>query len=165
VLFRGPEGWAHGPGAGLELWPVLQRFGLGFVLSGRYEWPHHESSANVDLRLQTTALRAAVVLASVVRGRPRWTLSLGAGWEWYRFEPASTSQELSVNTGSTDSRPVACAAAGVALPLGKLRLDLALGADVPLVKTHYDILVAGEAQPELTAWPIQPHASVGLGWQ
>ncbi|HEU5074877.1 MAG TPA: hypothetical protein VFU02_11895, partial [Polyangiaceae bacterium] len=116
VLFRGPEGWAHGPGVGLELWPVLQRFGLGFVLSGRYEWPHEESSTNLDLRLQTTALRAAVVLASVVRGRPRWTLSLGAGWDWYRFEPASTTRELSVSTGSTDSRPVACVAAGVSLP-------------------------------------------------
>lgn len=165
VLFRGAEGWAHGPGLGLELWPVLQGFGLGFVLDGRYEWPHLQSSANLDLRLQTTALRAAAVIASVVRGRPRWTLSLGAGWDWYRFEPASTTEELSLSTGAADSRGVACAAVGVALAFAKLRLDLTLGADIPLEQTHYDILVAGEARPELTPWPVQPHASLGVAWQ
>lgn len=165
VLFRGPEGWAHGPGLGLELWPVLQSFGVGFVLGGRYEWPHTESSANLHLRLQTTALRAAAVFASVVGGRPRWTLSLGAGWDWYRFDPESTTQELSVNTGATESRAVACAAVGVAVAFEKMRLDLTLGADVPLAKTHYDIVVAGEVRPELTSWPIQPHASVGVAWQ
>lgn len=165
VLYRGPEGWAHGPGLDLEVWPVLQQLGVGFVLGGRYEWPHTASSANLDVRVQTTALRVAAVLATLVSGRPRWTLSLGAGWDWYGFEPESTSSTVSVGAGATDSRPVTSAAFGFAAALGPLRLDLGLGADVPLAKTHYDIRVAGEKQPELTPWPVQPRASIGVAWQ
>ena len=165
VLYRGPEGWGHGPGLGFELWPILQGFGLGFVVDGRYEWPHSETSADLALTLQTTALRTAVVLASVVADRPRWTLSLGAGWDWYRFEPESTTQDLSVSGDETGSRAVACSAIGIAVPFGKLHLDLSFGVEVPLAKTHYDILVAGVEEPVITPWPVQPHASLGLVWQ
>jgi hypothetical protein len=165
VLYRGPEGWAHGPGFDVELWPILRHFGLGVVVGGRYEWPHAEASEHLSLRLQTTSLRAALVLATIVGSHPRWSLSMGAGWDWYRFEPESSTPEVTASGGGADTRIVASLAAGHAVSFGKLRLDLALGVELPLEKTHYDLLVEGDPHRELSPWPVQPHGALGFAWQ
>lgn len=164
ATYRGPAGLAHGPAASLEAWFDLDTWTLGLAGAGRYELPHNETGDDVELRVQNTALRFGVLLASVAEHRPVWMVSLGIGWDWLEFRPTQGDEGVALYSSDTTQRPIGSVGFGRFVQLDSLRLGASFGAEIAFEKLHYDVIVAEQPHRTLTPWQAYPHAALSLGW-
>ena len=163
VSYRGPAGFAQGPSAGVEGWFDLGAWGLGVAAGGRYELPHTESGPWVDVRVQNTAFRFGVLVATMPGGRPSWVLGLGVGWDRLGFRPLEAGEGVMLRASDEAQRPVLASSVTRFAHFGPLRLGLSIGADFALEKLHYDVMVEHARRRNLTPWQLAPHGMLTVG--
>jgi hypothetical protein len=164
LRFKGPEGVSHGPGFVLEstfAWPTAR---LGGSIEARYEFAHDVETDEVELSIATLALRVGLVGAL---GGERSGLLGEAGFGLDRDAVkarARAGSNVEPRSNIDDQHAVFHALVGPYVRWGSFRASFGLRLDVALVRTHYDVIVDGEAKRVLTPWQVQPGTFVGAAW-
>jgi hypothetical protein len=164
LRFKGPEGVSHGPGLVLEstfAWPTAR---LGGSIEARYEFAHDVETDEVELSIATLALRVGLVGAL---GGERSGLLGEAGFGLDRDAVKSRARagsNVAPRSNIDDQHAVFHVLAGPYVRWGSFRATFGLRLDVALVRTHYDVIVDGEAKRVLTPWQVQPGTYVGAAW-
>ena len=155
---RGPEGLGHGP----ELWGTLlerrRRHLLGGFLMATYLLPFEGKERELTLKLTGMRARVGALVGQAVGEVFRVELGVGIGADIIHYQP-SVSPDLSPLPDETETRPVVGAFLGGSVPAGAARIVLAVGADVQLARTIYQIQRGGTTYDVLKPWPVAP----GLG--
>jgi hypothetical protein len=157
-------GIAHGPGAELGL--ALRR---GYVLRGRLiferDFPQSFGTSRIAAELSRTRLRFAVDAGLELTSRQSLLVSLGAGQDRVLVTPTAPAGSLVAPAPAfPDHAPVALAELRYEAALGFFRVAAALGADISLVKTHYDIEHTMERESVVKAWLVRPSASLAVAF-
>jgi len=162
---KGPEGVSHGLGAFLEggmEWSVAS---VGLAAEARYEFPHRANAEGVALSISSVALHFGVVAALGSQRNHGWAAEMGTGLERVAIEVhAEGGGGIEPRSDVVDRRALVYAGFGPYFRWRHVRLGLGLRLDVPLAKTHYDVVTDGEATVVLEPWPVQPGAFVTVAW-
>jgi len=157
-------GVAHGPG--LELGLGVTR---GYLLRGRLlferDFPQSFSTQLIAAELTRWRLRVAVDAGLELTRRQLLLLSLGVGQDRSNVTPTSTpGSSVAPRAAFRDQAPVALAELRYEGVLGRFRVAASLGADISLVKTHYDVAHPTERQSVVAPWSIRPSAGLALAF-
>jgi hypothetical protein len=161
----GPElGVAHGPGDELGL--ALRR---GYVLRSRViferDFPRSFGTSRIAAELSRTRLRFALDAGLELTTRQALLVSLGIGQDRVVVTPtAPAGSRIAPASVFPDYAPVALAELRYEARLGHFRVAAALGADISLVQTHYDIEHTMERESVAEAWLVRPSASLALAF-
>lgn len=165
ALALGSElGVANGPGAELGL--GVQR---GFLLRARLtlerDFPRSFSTTQVAAELTRMRLRFAVDAGLPLSSVHALLVSLGVGQDRLNVKPAAPEgSRLAPAAAFQDQAPVAQAELRYEAARGRFRVAAALGADVSLVKTHYDLMQGAERKSVVHPWLVRPSASLALAY-
>ena len=92
-------------------------------------------------------------------------VSLGAGQDRVLVTPTAPAGSLVAPAPAfPDHAPVALAELRYEAWLGYFRVAAAFGADISLVKTHYDVEHTMERESVVKPWSVRPSASLGLAF-
>jgi hypothetical protein len=92
-------------------------------------------------------------------------LSIGAGEDSSYIEPTASHDALVVPAAAFHETPVVLhAGARLETSLAPFRLALAVGLDVPLVQTPYDIDRGAAAKQLASPWAVRPGAVLSGAW-
>jgi hypothetical protein len=164
LRFKGAEGVSHGPGLVLEstfAWPTAR---VGGSIEVRYEFAHDVATNDVELSIATLALRVGLVGA--LGGERSGLLGeAGFGLDRDTIEAhARAGSDVEPRSSIDDQHALFYALAGPYVRWGSFRASFGLRLDVALVRTHYDVIGAGEATHVLTPWQVQPGAFASGAW-
>jgi hypothetical protein len=166
VTLRGDEGMGHGPGAILGMGCATSRFSWALSMTAHYGWPAEAKGDDVTLSVRTFAARGTVAVETPDPRPFSVGVEIGGGVDRAAFEPRTRPGAAVVAHGAgADLRPVALVAARGSLWHGQGRLTFAMGINVPLVKTHYDVAIGTERHAEVTPWPVQPTFTLEGSWR
>jgi hypothetical protein len=157
-------GMRHGPG--LELGVGVRR--LSFVrarLVVEQDFPVTLQAGPVDAKETTARWRALIDWGTAVGPGQALALSVGAGKDSSRIEPTASRDALVVPAGASRQTPLVLhSEARLEASVAPFRLTLAVGFDIPLVQTPYDV-DRGAAAKELAApWAVWPGATLSAAW-
>ena len=157
-------GVAHGPGAELGL--ALRR---SYLLRGRViferDFPQSFGTSRIAAELLRTRLRFALDAGLELTARQSLLVSLGVGQDRVIVTPtAPTGSLVAPAPVFPNHAPVARAELRYEARLGYFRVAAAWGADISLVKTHYDIEHAMERESVVKPWSVRPSASLALAF-
>lgn len=159
-------GLTHGPGLLLGYERLSGGFRGSLWLSGQYRFSQSFRDSAIGLTLDGVALRSGLELSRTFAGRGFAAARLGGGVDLLHLTP---------ERGSGDPMPTLTTPRGVTVPalsgallagseLGtRLRVTLALLAEVPLSQLHYDVQLAGARSRAVDSWPIWPGLALALG--
>jgi hypothetical protein len=159
-------GLNHGPGLLLGYEHRFAAFQGGVWLSGQYRFSQSFRDSSIGLTLDGVALRSGLQVAKGLARTGFWGVRLGGGLDLLHLTP---------ERGSGEAMPTLTAARGVNVPVlsgallvgselgARLRLGLALIAEVPLTELHYDVQVAGVRTRAVDSWPLWPGLALALG--
>jgi hypothetical protein len=157
-------GVAHGPGIELGL-GVRRHFLLRGRLLGERDFPHSFSTPSVAAELTRTRLRLATDAGFELNRRHWLLISLGIGQDRVDVRPtAPPGSRLAPEPSFHDQAPVALAELRYEAALGRFRVGAALGADLSLVRTHYDVVHGAERESVGKPWLIRPSAALSLAF-
>ena len=158
-------GVQHGPG--LELGVGLR--GRAFIrtrLLLERDFPVTLQAGPIDARVATERWRT-LVDGGVPWGRNRaFALSIGAGQDSSRIEPTASRSDSVLPAGSSRKSPfVLHSEARMEAGLSAFELVLALGVDIPLVRTPYDVDRGSAAKQQAVPWAVRPAAALSFAWR
>jgi hypothetical protein len=165
VVTLGNElGMVQGPGIELGL-GVGRHFLLRGRLIGERDFPHSFSTPSVAAELTRTRLRFATD-AGLELTRQHWLLiSLGIGQDRVDVRPtAPPGSRFAPEPSFRGQAPVALAELRYEAALGRFRMGAELGADLSLVRTHYDVVHGDERESVGRPWLIRPSAALSLAF-
>lgn len=162
---KGPEGVSHALGAFLESGMEWSAASVGLAAEARYEFPHRANGEGVALSISSVALHFGLVAALGSKRSHGWAAEMGAGFERVAVEVhADGGGGIEPRSDVLDRRALVYGGFGPYFRWRHVRLGVGLRVDVPLAKTHYDVVTDGEATIVLEPWPVQPGAFVTLAW-
>jgi hypothetical protein len=165
LRLKGPEGVSHALGAlfegGLE-WNLGR---LGLAVEARYEFPHRAEAEEIVLSISSVAFHFGVVGALGTSRKHGWAGELGVGFERVEIEArAGGDGDVQPRSEVRDQRSLLYAGFGPYWRSSHVRVSLGLRLDVPLARTHYDVLTDGESSAILEPWQFQPGAFATVAW-
>lgn len=154
----------HGPGA--EVGFGVQR---GLLLRARVtferDFPQTFTTSSIAAELARTRLRFALDGGLPLSDRHTLLISLGVGQDRLSVRPAAAGgSSVAPAPAFEDQAPVAQTELRHEVALGRFRLAAAVGADLSLVETHYDVARGSERASVLRPWLVRPSASLALAF-
>lgn len=154
----------HGPGA--ELGFGVQR---GLLLRARLTFERDFSqtftTSHIAAELSRSRLRFALDGGLPVSDRHTLLISLGVGQDRLGIKPtAAGNSRVAPAAAFEDQAPVGQAELRYEIAIGLFRLAAAMGADLSLVKTHYDVARGSERASVLRPWLVRPSAGFALAF-
>jgi len=164
VVLGSEPGFAHGPGVELGL-GVRGRYLLRGRLVGERDFSRSFSTPSVSADLTRTRLRFATD-AGFEPASGHWLLvSLGIGQDRLEVRPmVSPGSRVAPEPSFHDQAPVALAELRYEAALGRFRMGSALGADISLVRTHYDVVHGTERESVGKPWLLRPSLALFLAF-
>jgi hypothetical protein len=156
---RGAEGVAHGPELALMVLGDVGPAALGGFLSARYLFPVHPKAAELDLRVTGAGLRGGLVLHHELAPIAAVEAAAYLGADVIRYS-AKSSETVEAGPSERETRPLVGAQLGIRIPARGWGFALAATVDVPLQKTHYDIV--RDAGPEEVLTPSRVQLGLAL---
>lgn len=157
-------GVAHGPGLELGL-GVTHRYSLRARLIGERDFPQSLSTPLIAAELTRTRLRLAADAGFELTERQLLSFSLGIGQDRLTVRPGSASGSSVAPKPSFEAQaPVALTELRYEVALARFRLVAAVGADISLVRTHYDVVQPTQRESVGSPWLIRPSASLALAF-
>lgn len=157
-------GVAHGPG--LEL-GVGARHGwlLRGRLTGERDFTQTLTTSQIRADIDSLRWRVAVDAGLALKDSQALLVSLGAGQDRSTVEP-KTAPGSAVTPGPKlqDTVPVVHAELRYEVGSGSFRAGGALGVDVALVETHFDVSRSAGPEQVVRPWLVRPTASLGLAF-
>jgi len=182
---RAPLGWAlegwlgahyaadwSGSALGLRQGPGVE---LGIGLRGRAfvrarlvferDFPITLQAGPLDANVTTERWRGLVDLGTALSAHQALALSVGAGEDSSYIEPTASHDALVVPAAPFRETPFVLHAEGrLEMSVAPFRLALAVGLDVPLVQTPYDIDRGAGAKQLASPWAVRPGAVLSAAW-
>ncbi|HEY3666365.1 MAG TPA: hypothetical protein VGL19_10205 [Polyangiaceae bacterium] len=119
----------------------------------------------LDAKVTTERWRALVDLGTALGSRQALALSVGAGEDSSYIEPTASRDALVLPAAPFRETPfVLSAAARLETSVAPFRFALAVGVDVPLVQTPYDIDRGAAARQLAAPWAVRPGAVLSGAW-
>lgn len=166
AVARGGEGLGHGPGLYLGLLAPVSDVEGTLTLRLGYRFPIEQRSERIALSTRAIGTHLAAGLQSQLSNHVSLRGEVGLGVEYLSFTPRSlVSEEIETRGKGHDLRPFALGAGRFAWALSNWELAALLTVNLPLVRTHYDLVRGGEQQVELSPWRLQPGLGMELGWR
>lgn len=165
ALALGPQpGVTHGPGAELGL-GVKRGLLLRARVTFERDFPQSFETSRIAAELTRTRLRFALDGGLPLSDLQALLVSLGIGQDRLRVKPAAASgSSVAPAAAFEDHAPVAQAELRYEVALETFRLAAAVGADVSLVQTHYDVARGTERESVLRPWLVRPTAGFALAF-
>jgi hypothetical protein len=174
------EGWlaAHyaadwsGSALGLRQGPGLE-LGVGFRrrtfvrarLVVEQDYPNTLQAGPIDAKVTTARGRAVIDWGTPIGQGQALAFSAGAGEDRSRIEPTASRDALVVPAGPSRETPfVLHSEARLEASVTPFRLTLAVGFDIPLVQTPYDVDRGAAAKQLAAPWAVRPGAILSLAW-
>ena len=157
-------GVAHGPG--LELGLGVRR---GYLLRGRLfaerDFPQSFSTALIAAELSRVRLRFVADAGLELTRQQLLLVSLGIGQDRLDVTPTvAPGSRVAPKPAFRDQAPVALGELRYEAAVGPFRVAAGLGADLSLVRTHYDVLRPTDPASVVKPWLIRPSASLALAF-
>jgi hypothetical protein len=129
------------------------------------DFPVTLQAGPLDASVTTERWRALVDLGTALGSRHALALSLGAGEDSSYIEPTASRDALVQPAAPFRETPfVISAAVRLETSLAAFRFALAVGVDVPLVQTPYDIDRGAAAKQLASPWAVRPGAVLSGAW-
>jgi hypothetical protein len=165
LRIKGPEGVSHALGALLEGGMEWSAARLGLAAEARYEFPTTAESDEIALWISSRSLHLGAVGELRARESHGWLAEMGVGFERVSIEARATADgDVQPRADVRDDRALVYGGFGPYFRWASVRVVFGLRLDVPLAKTHYDVVTDGEAAAVLTPWQFQPGAFVTAAW-
>jgi hypothetical protein len=157
-------GLAHGPG--LELGLGVSH---GWLLRGRLiverDFAQTFTSSSIAAEITSVRLRFGADAGLVLAPGHTLLVSLGMGQDRSDVRPeAAPGSTVTPAAAFVDTAPVAHGELRYELGGGGFRLAAALGADVALLKTHYDVAREAATERVFRPWLVRPGGSLALAF-
>jgi hypothetical protein len=153
-------------GPGLELGVGFRR--RNFVrarLVVEQDFPVTLQAGPIDAKVTTARWRALLDWGTPIGQRQVLAVSAGAGEDRSRIEPTASRDALVVPAGPSRETPfVLHSEARLEASVAPFRLTLAVGFDIPLVQTPYDVDRGAVAKQLAAPWAVQPGAILSAAW-
>jgi hypothetical protein len=159
-------GVAHGPGLELGLGMKRQLLLLRSRVTLERDFPQSFTTSLIAAELTRVRWRVTADAGLALTGEQLLLVSFGLGQELLEVKPSAASgSSIAPAAAFRDRAPVVQAELRYeASLLARFRIAAALGADVSLVETHYDVARPAEREPLLRPWLIRPSASLALAF-
>jgi len=165
ALALGPQpGVSHGPGVELGL-GVKRGVQLRARVTIERDFPQSFTTPRIAAELTRTRLRFALDAGAPMTNLQTLLISLGMGQDRLNVTPAAAGgSSVAPAAAFEDQAPVAQAELRYEVALEPFRLAAAVGADVSLVETHYDVAHGTERESVLRPWLVRPTAGFALAF-
>jgi hypothetical protein len=165
LRFAGDEGTSHGPAATLGVTLPIGEQAIGARVQAGLILPDSIEKRGIALNLRGASFSLAALLSQPVFERVSAAAELGLGLDVVRYRvDAITDPTLIAARSETESRPFVRLRAGLIRNVGHVRLGIAAGTAIQLLRTHYDVIDEGRRQPWLTPWRVQPELAGSVTW-
>jgi len=157
-------GIAHGPGLELGL-SVKRHWLLRSRLTLERDFPQSFATSLIAAELMRVRWRVTADAGLPLRGEQLLLVSLGLGQDLLDVKPTAPSgSSIAPAAAFQDPVPVMQAELRYEASLARFRIAASLGADVSLVKTHYDVAHTIERERVVRPWLIRPSAGLALAF-
>jgi hypothetical protein len=157
-------GVAHGPGLELGL-AVKRHWLLRSRLTLERDFPQSFANSLIAAELTRVRWRVTADAGLPLLGEQLLLVSLGLGQDLLDVKPTAPSgSSISPAAAFQDRTPVAQAELRYEASLARFRIAASLGADVSLVRTHYDVAHTAERERLVRPWLVRPSAGLALAF-
>ncbi len=158
-------GLNHGPGLRGGVDRVTPRRQLGLAGSAQYQFPQRFADEQVSLELHALAIRGELRLIETnTVARVGILAAVGAGFDatWISTD-VQRPAEFTATPLHTSLTPVMTGVVGGQYEVDPaVRIELGVGAELDLVRVHYDVASHEAQERVVTRWPVRPAATLAV---
>jgi hypothetical protein len=165
VTFEQADELRHGPGILIGVVRTSMQKRLTLNAKAQYCWPQTINRSDVALSANTFAIRSTLGLDRYLSENGSFGIEWGVGIDDVHVKARQSPQNTVVPHSVTLLRPATSLGVRAALIQNDVQWALLAGATLYLARTHYDVMIGGEAKVEYRPYIIQPQLALEATWR